>query len=139
MDVWMALFLWQIFFLGLDKTSRGLENMLRWFGNHSLPINAWFWGYYALIVLLWEVHSSLAIAREQCFPKQHYESIVPENQALKGLVHHYSRKYCTIIIYGSCIVFDVILNDKGHNSVEQIDIVPDNSDWALLCPQAPLL
>ena len=33
------------------------------------PINAWFFGYYALIVLLWEVHSSLAIARELCFPK----------------------------------------------------------------------
>ena len=39
-------------------------------------------GYFADIVLLLEVHSSLAIAQEICFPKQHYESIVPQNQAL---------------------------------------------------------
>ena len=46
------------------------------------PINAWFFGYYALIVLLWEAHSSLAIARELCFPKQHYESIVPSKPGI---------------------------------------------------------
>ena len=34
------------------------------------------------LVLLWEVHSSLAIARELCFPKQHYESIVPSKPGI---------------------------------------------------------
>ena len=37
-------------------------------------------------------------------------------------------------------MFDVILNDKERNSVEQIyAIVHDNSDRALLRHQAPLL
>ena len=36
-------------------------------------------------------------------------------------------------------MFDVILYDKGRNSVEQNAIVHDNSDWSLLRPQAPLL
>ena len=36
------------------------------------------------LVLLWEVHSSLAIARELCFPKQHYESIVPSKPGING-------------------------------------------------------
>ena len=36
-------------------------------------------------------------------------------------------------------VFDVILNDKGRNSVEQNAIVHDNSDRSPLRPQAPLL
>ena len=76
-----------------------------------------------------------AIARELCFPKQHYESIVPKNQALICLVHHFFRKYCIMTsIYRQCNVFDVILNDKGCNSVEQNAIVPDNS-----AHQAPLL
>ena len=36
------------------------------------------------------------------------------------LVHHISRKNCIMIsIYCWCIVSDVILNGKGHNSVEQ--------------------
>ena len=36
-------------------------------------------------------------------------------------------------------MFDVILYDKGRNSVEQNAIVHDNSDRSLLRPQAPLL
>ena len=42
-------------------------------------------------------------------------------------------------LYRRCNVFNVILNDKGRNSVEQNAIVHDNSDRALLRPQAPLL
>ena len=41
--------------------------------------------------------------------------------------------------YRRCIVLDVILNDKGRNSVEQNAIVHDNSDRALLHYRAPLL
>ena len=36
------------------------------------------------LVLLWEVHSSLAFAQELCFPKQHYESIVPSKPGING-------------------------------------------------------
>ena len=36
-------------------------------------------------------------------------------------------------------MFDVILNNKGRNSVEQNAIVHDNSDRALLRHRAPLL
>ena len=50
------------------------------------PINACFFGYYALIVLLWEEHSSLAIARELCFPKQHYVSIVASKPGINMLI-----------------------------------------------------
>ena len=39
-----------------------------------------------LSVLLWEVHNSLAIARELCFPKQHYESIVPSNPGINRYI-----------------------------------------------------
>ena len=74
------------------------------------------------------------------FPKNHYESIVPEKQALKGLLHHFSRKYCIMTsLYRRCNVLGVILNDKGRNSVEQNAIVHDNSDRALLRHRGPLL
>ena len=87
-------------------------------------------------------HSSRAIARELCTSQintleRHSTS---KNLALKGLVHHFSRKYCIMTsLYRRCNVFDVILNDKGRNSVEQNAIVHDNSDQALLRPHAPLL
>ena len=55
-------------------------------------------------------------------------------------MHHFSRKYCIMTsLYHRCHVFDVILNGKGRNSVEENAIVHDNSDLALLRPQAPLL
>ena len=74
------------------------------------------------------------------FLKQHYEGIVPEEQALKGLVHHFYRKYCIMTsLYRRCNVLDIILNDKGRNSVEQYAIVHDNSDQSLLRHRAPLL
>ena len=74
------------------------------------------------------------------FPKQHYESIKPEKMALKGLVHHFSRKYCIMTtLYRRCNVLNVILNGKGRNSVEQNAIVYDNSDRSLLRHRAPLL
>ena len=76
------------------------------------------------------------------FPKQHSESIVPEKSGIlkKGLVHHFSRNYCIMTsLKRRCNVFDVILYDKGRNSVEQNAIVHDNSDRSLLRPQAPLL
>ena len=41
--------------------------------------------------------------------------------------------------YSQCNVYDVILNDKGRNSVEQNAIVHDNSDRVLLRLQALLL
>ena len=67
------------------------------------PINARFFGYYALIVLLLEVHSSLAIAWELCFPKQLYESIVPSKRCITVIGncrHHWcipSRKQSLVI------------------------------------------
>ena len=42
-------------------------------------------------------------------------------------------------IYCRCNVCDVILNDKGSNSIVQNAIVPKNSARALLHHQAPLL
>ena len=57
-----------------------------------------------------------------------------------GLVHHFSCKYYIITsIYRRCNAFDVILNDKGRNSVEQNAKVPDNSTRALLRHQTLLL
>ena len=55
-------------------------------------------------------------------------------------MHHFSRKYCIMTsLYRRSNVFDVILSDKGRNSVEQNAIAHDNSDRSLLRPQAPLL
>ena len=60
-------------------------------------------------------------------------ALCPKNQALIGLVHHFSRKYCIMTsTYCRCDVYDVILNDKGRNTVEQNAIVHDDSDRALL-------
>ena len=74
------------------------------------------------------------------FPKQHYESIEPEKSGIKRFsaslfpqILHYD------VTLPSMQCFDVILNDKGRNSVEQNAIVHDNSDRALLRHRAPLL
>ena len=46
------------------------------------PINAQFLGYYALTGLLWEVHTSLTITRELCFPKEQYVREVPSKPGI---------------------------------------------------------
>ena len=72
------------------------------------------------------------------FQKQHYESIVPEKSGIKRFS---ASLFPQILHYDVTLpsMFDVILNGKGRNSVEQNAIVHDNSDRALLRPQAPLL
>ena len=64
------------------------------------------------------------------FPKQHYESIVPEKSGIKRF---------SASLFPQLLHYDVILNDKGRNSVEQNAIVHGNSDRPLLRPQAQLL
>ena len=67
------------------------------------------------------------------FSKQHYDSIVPEKSGIYRLSTSLSCKYCIMTsTYRRCNVYDVILKDKGRNSVEQNAIVLDNSDRALL-------
>ena len=55
------------------------------FERYYLPINALFWGYYALIVLLWEAQFPSDSEGTMYFPKQHYESIVPEKSDIHRL------------------------------------------------------
>ena len=96
--------------------------------KYHLPINALFWGYYALIVLLPET---------MYFSKQHYESIVPEKSG--------------ILKYVKCITFPANIALWRQFTVDAMGltsylmarditaIVPNNSDRALLRHQTVLL
>ena len=62
---------------------------------------------------------------ECCFGKHSSRAIARD---------HFSRNYCIMTsLKRRCNVFDVILYDKGRNSVEQNAIVHDNSDRSLNC------
>ena len=50
--------------------------------RYYLPINVWFWRYYAIIVVRWEAKFPSDSKGTLFFPKQHYESIVPEKSGI---------------------------------------------------------
>ena len=69
--------------------------------------NTWFWGNYALILLLWEAwfpSDSEVIARKLCTSKQYFESIVPE----KSCINRYSES-----IFSQLLHYDVNLFTVG--------------------------
>ena len=111
----------------------------KWVRSHAyhLPINAWFLGHYALIVLLWK-HSSWAIARDQTmyFQKQQYERIVPEKSGINRFsASHDIDLFYPIAMRHQFTVAALWLTSQlaeGHNSVKQKVIVPGTGHYRFL-------